>query len=185
MKLLLATLLLSGCVATTEPARADVTYRIEEFGTGGVCSATAVGSRSLLTAAHCIKEGVKVIIIDGSLYGVMHVEVDGQDHAIVVVTKTFPEYAKRGLAPKVGDRIHWMGQPMGIRNVYGEGIVAGEFQGRTLVDGNWWKGCSGAGLMNDKGELVGVVSGIIGQDIYKLGWALPFAFSDDQWSRVR
>lgn len=183
MKLLLATLLLTGCVARTEPARADVTHRIEDLG-GGVCSATAVASRTLLTAAHCVPGDPKVIFIDGTLYGVMHIELDGKDHALVTVTKAFTKFAKRGPEPKVGDKVHWIGQPMGLPNVYGEGLVAGEFQGRAIYDGNWWRGCSGSGLFNARGELVGVVSGILTQDIYKLGWAYPLAFTQAQWKAI-
>lgn len=184
MKLLLASLLLTGCVATTEPARADVTHRIEGF-SGGVCSATAVASRTVLTAAHCVTGDPKVILIDGTLYGVMHIELDGKDHALVRVTKVFADYAKRGPAPKVGDRVHWVGQPVGLPNVYGEGLVAGEFEGRVLYDANWWRGVSGSGIFNARGELVGVVSGMLTQDIYKLGWAYPLAFTAEQWASVR
>lgn len=184
MKLLLAALLLAGCAAAPEPARADVTYRIEGL-EGGVCSATAVGPRTLLSASHCIKEGQPVLLINGTLYGILRIERDGHDHALIVVTKVFHQVATRGPEPKVGDKVHWIGQPMGLENVYGEGLIVGHYEDRQLIDGSIWFGVSGSGLFNADGKLVGVVSGILGQQIYKLGFAWPLAFTKEQWAEVK
>jgi S1-C subfamily serine protease len=186
MKLLLAALLLTGCVASPEPAYAsrDTSHRLESL-EGGVCSGTAVGRRTVLSAAHCFKKGQQIVLIDGTAVGILSIELDGNDHALVVVTMLFPAVAKRGPEPKVGDKVHWIGQPMGLKNVYGEGLMVGEYESRLLIDGQVWFGVSGAGLHNERGELVGVVSGILGQQIYKLGFAYPLAFSDKQWAAVK
>lgn len=184
MKLLLAALLLTGCAQGKAVEVKDYTHRIEGV-TGGVCSATAVGQRTLLTANHCLKPGQNVLIVDGTLVGILHIERDGKDHALVVVTITFPHVAKIAAAPVQGDKVRWYGQPMGLEQVYGEGLIVGEHQGRQLIDGQIWMGCSGAGLLNDRGEVVGVISGILGQEIFKLGWAWPLRFSDKQWGAVK
>lgn len=183
MKLLLAALLLAGCAQGKAVESRDFTHRIEDL-KGGVCSATAIGQRSLLTASHCLAEDQKILVVDGTAVGILHIERDGKDHAIAVVTITFANVAKIAATPVQGDRVHWYGQPMGLEQIYGEGIVVGHKDTRYLIDGQIWFGVSGAGLMNERGEVVGVASGILGQQIYKLGFAWPLAFTAEQWRQV-
>lgn len=190
MKLLLATLLLTGCAAGQGKAveSKSYTHRIERI-EGGVCSATAVGQRTLLTAAHCVKGDPKVLVIDGTASGILHIELDGKDHALVTVTIVFANVAKVSttatVGPAQGDRVKWYGQPMGLEQVYGEGLIVGHKDDRYLIDGSQiWFGSSGSGLLNDQGQVVGVISGIMGQEIFKLGFAWPLAFSPEQWAAV-
>ncbi|SDQ42469.1 serine protease [Pseudoxanthomonas sp. CF125] len=185
MKLLLATLLLTGCVQGKAVESKDYTHRIELV-TGGVCSATAVGSRTLLTAAHCVTTKPKVLVIDGTAAGVLDITLDGKDHALVSVTITFDHVAKVAATPKQGARVHWYGQPMGLEQVYGEGIVVGHKDDRYLIDGSQiWFGSSGAGLLNDQGQVVGVISGFVAKDQFKLGWAWPLAFTAEQLGAIK
>ena len=190
MKLLLAILLLTGCMAGQgRAADKDYTHRIERVDGNSVCSATAVGQRTLLSAAHCFKDKPGVIVVDGIAVGVLGIELDGKDHALVTVTITFANVAKVSttatVGPAQGARVHWYGQPMGLEQVYGEGIVVGMRDDRYLLDANIWFGVSGAGLFNERGEVVGVVSGILGEQIYKLGFAWPLAFTQEQWRQVK
>lgn len=186
MKLLLATLLLAGCAQGKAVESKDYTHRIERVDGNGVCSATAVGGRTLLTAAHCLKNEPNVLLIDDTAAGVLHIELDGKDHALVTVTITFARVAKVAATPKQGDRVRWYGQPMGLEQVYGEGLIVGHKDDRYLIDGSQiWFGSSGAGLLNDQGQVVGVISGIMGQEIFKLGFAWPLAFSPEQWAAMQ
>lgn len=184
MKLLLATLLLAGCAQGRAVEVKNYTHRIELVA-GGVCSATAVGQRTLLTASHCVVTKPSVLVIDGTAAGVLDIALDGKDHALVTVTVTFQDVAKVVSTPKQGDRVKWYGQPMGLDQVYGEGIVVGTKDDRYLIDGQIWFGVSGAGLFNERGEVVGAVSGILGEQIFKLGFAWPLAFSEQQWAAVK
>ncbi|KAF1706274.1 S1 family peptidase [Pseudoxanthomonas sacheonensis] len=187
MKTIFAVLLLTGCTqgnSVETVVSKDFTHRIEDM-KGGVCSATAIGQRSLLTASHCLAEDQKILVVDGTAVGILHIERDKSDHAIVVVTNTFKAVASVGVTPKQGDRVHWYGQPMGLEQIYGEGVVVGNKDTRYLIDGQIWFGVSGAGLMNERGEVVGVASGILGQQIYKLGFAWPLAFTAAQWAAVQ
>lgn len=190
MKLLIAALLLSGCPATATAPEAlasdgkEYTLRLEGV-KDGFCSGTAVGRRTVLTAGHCIKDDDKAILVNGTLVGILNIERDGADHALIEVTITFPKAAKVVGAPKQGARVHWYGQPMGLADIYGEGVVVGHHQGKILLDANFWFGVSGSALLNEHGDVVGVVSGILGQQIYKLGFAYPFAFTDEQWAAIK
>lgn len=176
-------LLLTGCTAQPAFASKDIAHRIERL-SGEVCGATAVGGRTLLSAAHCVDKDDQVLIVNGAMVGILRMEFDGADHVLIVVTKTFKRHTRVVSAPVQGDRVHWWGQPMGLRDVYGEGVIVGEYEGRTLIDGSIWYGVSGSGLLNARGEVVGVVSAIMGQQIYKLGVALPIVFTAKQWATV-
>lgn len=64
----------------------------------GSCSATAVGKHVLLTAAHCLAE-TKALAVDGAAVKVVRIVLDGRDHALVVVDRSFDHWAKIGAAP--------------------------------------------------------------------------------------
>jgi len=179
-------LLLAGCSIPQAPAATskDTVHRLERV-EGGVCGATAVGVRTLLSAAHCVHKDDKVVLVNGTAVGIMRMEFDGADHVLIVVTATFPHVATLTYAPKQGDKVRWYGNPIGIPDVYGEGLIVGQFEGRILIDGNVWLGVSGSALFNERGQIVGVVSSVLGSEIYKLGAAFPLRFTAKQWEVVR
>lgn len=174
---LLLCLLLIGCSGPAYAGK-QYTHRIEME--GSVCSATAVGPKSLLTADHCIPEGLTGLSVDGRKAQVVHVERDGQDHIILKLSISFKAWTPITVDPPQGARIRWWGNPAGIPDVYGEGTVAGRYGDYILFDGNIWKGCSGAGLFDNRGRLVGVVSGMLYRQDYKINWALPLKFTKGQ-----
>lgn len=179
-------LLLAGCSIPQAPAATskDYVHRLERV-EGGVCGATAVGKRTLLSAAHCVHKDDKVVLVNGTAVGILRMEFDGADHVLIVVTVMFDHIATVTAPPKQGDRVRWYGNPIGIPDVYGEGLIVGQFEGRTLIDGNIWFGTSGSALFNERGQIVGVVSSVLGSEIYKLGAALPLRFTAEQWGVVR
>lgn len=185
VKYLLALLLLTGCSAAPAYANKDAVHRIETLG-GGVCGATAVGKHVLLTAAHCIGPTDRLLIIDGTGVSIHHIEVDGSDHALIVVAQTFPVHVSLGKPPKQGDRVHWWGNPAGWADMYRTGVVAGLFEGgNTAIDANGWLGDSGSGVFNARGELVGVVSAIAGQQIFKFTVMYQIRYTPEQWEVVQ
>lgn len=184
--LLLTLVLTTGC--SDAPAR-DIgvvqgTALRLEFDKNGVCSGTAVGKDLILTAEHCF-EGERLVRINGRPANSLRMVKDGKDHVLVKVTVTFKTWARMGAAPKQGDRVRWIGNPAGEANVYREGYVARAEKAGVLVDAQVWKGDSGSGLFNDRGEVVGVVSAMVGASpSFMLAFAWPLAFEPKQWKEA-
>lgn len=121
----------------------------------GVCSGTAVGRDLLVTAKHC----GGIVAIDGKPATVTVHESGKLDLVVLKVTGVeFNRWAKRGTLPKQGDRVRWWGNPVGEANVYRQGYVARVQDGTLVIAAQICKGDSGAGIFNDKGEVVGIVS---------------------------
>lgn len=63
--------------------------------------------------------------------------------------------------PKVGDTIYVVGNPMGIRDIITKGIYTGaeKIDGLrgSLISSDITFGCSGGALVNDDGEIIGIV----------------------------
>ena len=152
-----------------------------EFEKNGVCSGTAVGRDLVLTAEHCF-EGERLVRINGKEAYALRMVKDGKDHVLVKVSMTFKSWAPMGKAPKQGDKVRWIGNPAGEPNVYREGYVSRVEKNSVLVDAQVWKGDSGAGLFNDKGEVIGVVSAMVGaSSSFVLAYAYPLEFTAKQW----
>lgn len=185
MRLLLAFLALtvggcSGCASVPPPPVnvADYAYHIT-MGRQS-CSATAVGPNLLLTAEHCLAEGI--LTINGTATAVLALEVDGADHALLKVTTTFPSWATVGPWPSVGAAIEYTGNPEQFRKLYRRGYVSGEYEGAYVLDINTSHGDSGSGLFSG-GQLVGVISAITRGGI-RFAAAFPLKFSPEQWAKV-
>lgn len=156
-------------------------------GKAGICSATAVGVRLLLTASHCFGDSgdPKTMLVDGKPAGILAIERDGADHALVRVSITFRYVAKVGNTPPQGANVYFYGNP-GLNDIFRRGYVAGKYpDGGYVLDCNVYFGDSGAGMFGATGELVGVVSGFVTNGDFKLGYAKPLAFTAEQWARVR
>lgn len=161
---LLLTLLIAGCggCASVDPLnRAQSTYVALSFD-GATCSGTAVGPDSFVTAEHCLTG--KLLSVNGNYVSVVKTVVDGNDHAILTVAGAkFSQWARWSKRPLVqGDAVTWIGGPGGEIGVLRRGYVAKTTKDGTAVDAQVWKGDSGAGVFNDAGELVGVVSAMGG-----------------------
>lgn len=157
--LLLAVLALGGC-AVNQEARVKPFTAVIETTFGGYCSATYIGPQMLLTASHCIAVDSGPIKINGKDGEIITARHDGQDLAVLVVSIKSPVWAKVGSPAGQGDRVFFYGHASGFDALLRRGYVIGTHDQRTLVDMTVGKGDSGAGVFNERGEVVGVVSSI-------------------------
>lgn len=156
MKLVAAALLvvLAGC-ATDEDIVA--TAKRLEFASGGVCSGTAVGPNKVLTAGHCIRDDV-LVMVSGNAATVTNTAKVGPDAVELTLSGVhFDRWANHG-KPMLGAKVRWIGNPMGEPGVYREGYIAKVTDKGIVIVATLCKGDSGSGLMNDRGQVVGVVS---------------------------
>lgn len=188
LALLLASLLVAGCsgcasvdYAAVKPATVRLEFR--SFAGTGICSGTAVGAHTILTATHCFDSPAGTMHVDGIESGYVIVADDGQDHVFVRVTARQDHVAKRGLKPKQGDTVYMHGNPSGYADLLRVGYVAGWVENAMMVDANNFKGDSGSAVFDRHGRIVGVVSQIFPWP--NPGWRLtqvnPFKFTQEQW----
>lgn len=170
---LLLALAISGCSGCASVPKHDdlrsltLSLRFQS----AICSGTAIGPTVILTASHCFEERM-LTSINGRPAQAAAVKHDGHDRAVVVVRGVaFDRWARLGDAPKQGDRVRWWGNPRGLPGVYRQGYVALVVDSVVIVDATACKGDSGAGLFNDRGEVVGMVSAITEGDLCQFGIA--------------
>src|SRR5690606_8772779 len=144
-----------GCVSvvpshdTLRSAALRLTY------TDGVCSGTAVGPDLLVTAIHCGDP----VAVNGQAVTVVERYPGKRDFLLLRISGvTFDRYLQRGPEPRQGDRVRWFGNPVGESDVYRQGYVARVTPDAVLIAAQICKGDSGAGILNDRGEVVGIVS---------------------------
>jgi S1-C subfamily serine protease len=84
-----------------------------------------------------------------------------------------------------GQAVFMYGNPNNINDLLRRGYVVGGDAERTLLDLNVSHGDSGAGVFNDKGEVVGVITGF-GQFSSGMRLALvkPFTKPVSEWAVV-
>ena len=164
MLAVLVALFLSACCgcasAPTCDALHDTTLRLE-FG-HGICSGTAIGPHTILTAQHCLKNDT-LKLVNNKPVKVTGIGRDKHDALTLRLSGiTFKTWARMGHMPHQGDRIRWWGNPrignMIARDVYREGHVAALEDGLIIYDASICFGDSGSGIFNDRGEVVGVIS---------------------------
>ena len=142
------------------------------------CSATKVAKDVILTASHCFKTANGILSIDGHTVFIADMQHDGNDHALVrIVGMEFPEYATIGIAPSQGDRIHYWGNPYRYTMLLRRGYVSGFVNVDTLYDVNGFNGDSGAGVFNERSELVATISYITRNGPFSMMASYPYNFS--------
>lgn len=177
-------LLLSGCA---QAHMSDVALRLEFE--RGLCSGTAVGRDLVLTAAHCFADNRLLRINDREAYALKIVR-SGRDHALVRVTIQFQQWATVGVNPRAGEAIRWIGNPAGLRSVYRFGYVVHVGSREILIQAPVFGGDSGSGIFNERGQLVGVVTGYrIWIDArngmqFVMTMAIPMQLAPDDWRAV-
>lgn len=152
------------------------------------CSATAVGPHTLLTAGHCLMASNKVII-DGNPAAVKNLVFDNADHMLIVTDATFAAYLhidQDALSVPPSGQVHIWGNPGRSRDVYRIGaflkyddlddIKVAVFQLPIFA------GDSGAGVINEAGVIIGVVS--LGDKNAETA-VLPFAFTADELAEIQ
>lgn len=177
---------------------AKYTHRIREsvISGGSTCSATAIGPHALLTASHCEQPTDEVQIDEeDDTVKIIKIIRDGNDHTIFLVSDDFKDYAKFGAAISLGDKVRIIGNPHGKLGVYREGVVANieeaeegspftKSKPETIwFDLNVFEGDSGSAILNDRGEIVGVLSFQVPApegDQGKMAGAFSLAFTPKQ-----
>lgn len=164
----------------------------------GGCTGTAVAPHWIMTAAHCLFEGGPVIKVGDTPVKMLDVMLDGSDHALVRVDRTFDKWAPLGKS-LIGDRVRIYGNPVIFSNVYRIGIesAVNSFPACPPIPGVKLTKCtvilfqmvtgpgdSGAGYFNDAGELVAVHTGTLPIGVAGLAYALPLAFTPAQMAKL-
>lgn len=147
-----------------------------------VCSGTIVAPSIILSAGHCITNVPENMKINGRKTEIVSIMLDQSDHVLIEVNYKFNWHAVIGPRLKVGDRIHYWGNPAGMNMIYREGYVAA-FEGDVmLLDVNGFYGDSGAGIFDSKGHLIGVINTINGEPDkgFKLMGATHMSFTLQQ-----
>lgn len=150
----------------------------------GNCSGTVIDveERLILTAHHCVSrsisdKGNKPVTInidvlnekgskEFSMEAKANIKIfdETSDLAIVQVSVDsmpfFTEATIAAKAPKLGEDVWVVGNPLGIRHSVTKGIVSAPYKGTPFIqtDAVINGGNSGGGVYDSKGELVGVVS---------------------------
>ena len=162
------------CTACAMPKAAlNTTHRLQVQKEAGIaiCSATAVGKHTLVTAAHC-DSITGVVLVDGELTVITDKIFDNYDHEFMVVKTTFKHIARfANTKAKVGHNYWICGNPRGIPRILREGVFSGNFVVTDPVPGimdglynihmydmNTAAGDSGAAVFNSSGEIVDIVS---------------------------
>ena len=170
-----------GCVSVPQMSVQDTTLRLE-YVDGGVCSGTAVGRHTVLTATHC-QDGAQLWTVNGQVVSVLNQEDDGKDHILLQVNIEFRHFARIGGALKQGDQFEYWGNPGGLANQYRRGVVSGDGMGAVLLDVSGWKGDSGAGIFKD-GQVTTLITGLYERGSFGLMVAFPLEFTPKQLATI-
>ena len=90
----------------------------------GICSGTAIGQHTLLSAAHCFAD-IKTLTVNGHLVKILALVSDNHDHELVRIDRLFTHIATFGPAPDPGDLVFMYGAPAGIQDQLQVGRVSG------------------------------------------------------------
>ena len=168
---------MAGCVSMvpklTPEASAHSHAVLVEFVGEGHCSGTVIGPNTILTAGHCVRDYPGAVIVNGVPANVERTHLDGGDQARIEVDITFDRWAEIGPAAKQGDRVFLFGNPGILRDVLRRGYIAGGKDELLLTDINIGHGDSWAGVFNDKGQIIGVVSGYYLDRVFVMGGVQP------------
>lgn len=147
-----------------------------EFTDNTLCSGTVVGPHTILTVKHCVDRYPWVAMVNGTPANIERTHMDGGDQARIDVDLTFDTWAVIGAPAKQGDRVFLYGNPLGLRDLLRRGYIAGNagpFLAVDLISGG---GDSGAGVFNERGEVIGVWHGrVIAFDIGAVQPVIPWS----------
>jgi len=96
---------------------------------------------------------------------------EGDDTVVVTVSGTFKQWARRGPKPAQGERVRWIGNPMGMPMVLREALVAAVNDDGIILQGTVCPGDSGAGAFSDRGEVVAIIDAMTGDRLCRFGIA--------------
>lgn len=165
-------------VESTAKRRArEVTYRVRSSLCGSLVTGSgfAIGPRMIVTNRHVVSGATELTLDswDGRLIHVAGVAVsEDHDLAVLHTVEQLPSWAKTS-GSRVGERVWVIGYPNGGKITVSRGEITSEIEADELQDreepievGKVWQvsakvqsGDSGGPLINDAGEVVGVVYG--------------------------
>jgi hypothetical protein len=172
---------------------------------GATCSGTIVAPSVILSAAHCFEDAdvdpidkffghvvptppPTSMLVDGYKVFIESIVFDDADHALVKVIFIFKDHAQLGKMPEVGAKVHYWGNPAKVNDVYREGYVTSYHHSEMLMDVNGFFGDSGAGIFDESGKVVGVMSYISPHRhdglVFRLMGAYPLEFTALQYSMM-
>jgi len=163
----------------------------EDLGTGVIVDTQG----DILTALHVVEgaSGIKVTFADGTTSTASIAASDPAHDIAVLAAGRLPAVivpAVLGPSPQVGDGTFAVGNPLGLVGSLSAGVISGldrTFKlgnGRTLsgmiqFDAAVNPGSSGGPLLNTKGQVIGIVTGLVnpaGTDNFAgIGFAVPIA----------
>jgi S1-C subfamily serine protease len=161
----------------------------EDLGTGVLIDKAG----DILTALHVVQgsTSIKVTFVDGTVSAATIKTADPADDIAVLTASRLPQVIAPvvlGGEPAIGDPAYVVGNPLGLDGSLSAGVISGldrEFHvatGRTLTgmiqfDAAVNPGSSGGPLLNAKGQVIGIVTGLAnaaGNDAFAgIGFAVP------------
>jgi S1-C subfamily serine protease len=172
--------------------------------TGGAAGTGALGSGviidaqgDILTALHVVRGAatIEVSFADGSSSAASVASTDAK-HDIAVLTPSTPPAAVvpavLGGTPQIGDQVFAVGNPLELVASLSSGVVSGlnrtftpaggsSLPGMIQFDAAVNPGSSGGPLLNAKGQVIGIVTGLAnpaGNDEFAgIGFAVPIAIA--------
>jgi S1-C subfamily serine protease len=163
----------------------------EDLGTGVIVDTQG----DILTALHVVQGAseIKVTFADGTTAAASIATSDPANDIAVLVAGRLPAVivpAVLGPGPQIGDETFAVGNPLGLVGSLSAGVISGldrTFKlanGRTLsgmiqFDAAVNPGSSGGPLLNTKGQVIGIVTGLANpagtDDFAGIGFAVPIA----------
>lgn len=177
-----------------EIARRALRFAVSIRGEGVYGSGIVVDTRGYILTNHHVIQGldkIKVSLVDGDELLAKVVDDDKDlDLALLKVDTTFPVAAVPAdfLDAQVGDDLYAVGCPRKMNFSVARGMVS--YVGRK-IDGHYYvqaslptnDGNSGGPVVNDRGEVVGVMTFIL-RDSQGLAFAVPLDYAFERFSEV-
>lgn len=156
-------------------ARVKQAVALLTFTGGGSCSGTFIGPGLLLTASHCFREGSWLLTVNHQPVNVESIRHDGADHALVVVDYANPTWVGTSPIRAQGQPVFMYGNPANRADLFRRGYISGWDGEQIYLDMMIGHGDSGAGVFDDQGRLIGVVTGYGALAAFHIGVMRPIA----------
>lgn len=143
----------------TENARSK--SKRENFG-HSLCSGSFIdGAGDVLTAGHCAAgdPDIDVVTSDGKRYHAVIIATSPiHDLALLHIDRLNTPYLRPAETVARGEKVFILGSPLGITDTLSTGIVAKLEGDTTLVDCGALPGNSGSAVVNEQGQIIGVLT---------------------------